>query len=105
MEIFKDGIKTSACERSYGTYSCLVWVSCWLSCYSSKKIDVLVWEPLALIVLHMSAADLPMGKIGLMSGSYVMARMFSGAGRAGTMAAVLGPLAVTSGALGMAKTG
>ena len=105
MEIFKDGIRTSACKRSYGTYSCLVWASHWLFGYSSKKIDVLVREPLAPIALYTSAADLPMGKIDLMSGSYVMARMSSGAGRAGTMAAVLGPLVVTSGALGMAKIG
>ena len=106
-KLLKDGdcIRTSACERSYGTYSCLVWASLWLFGYSLKKIDVLAGEFLAPMELYTSATDLPTGKIGMMSGSHVMPRMTSGAGRAGTMAAVLGPLVVTSGALGMAKIG
>ena len=61
MEIFKDGIGTSACKRSYGTYSCLVWASLWLFGYSLKKIDVLAGEFLAPMELYTSATDLPTG--------------------------------------------
>ena len=107
-KFLKDGncIKTSAYKRSYGTYFCLVWASHWFSSYSSKKIDVLARELLApTALLYTSAMDLPTGKIGVISGLYVIALMASGAGRAGTMAEVLGPLALTSGVLEMAKIG
>ena len=108
MDFFKDGncIRTSAYKISYKTYFCLVWASHWFSSYSSKKTDVLARELLApIVLLNTSAMDLPMGKIGLISDSYVISLMVSGAGRAGTMAEVLGPVALTSGALGTAKIG
>ena len=60
----------SADNRSYGICSCLVWVSHCSSSYSSKKIEVLARELLAPVVFwNTSAMDLPMGKIGLISGS------------------------------------